>query len=66
MRLVCPPALFGGAHLPVRINDDAAGRFRKNPPAVKYFSVDEILQAARARKVLRSRTISSRWRCASL
>ncbi len=29
MRLVCPPALFGGAHLPVRINVEAAERFRK-------------------------------------
>jgi hypothetical protein len=29
MRLVYPPALFGGAHLPVRINVEAAARFRK-------------------------------------
>src|SRR5215212_9698502 len=29
MRLVYPPALFGGAHLPVRINVSKAGRFRK-------------------------------------
>src|SRR5919112_1236946 len=29
MRLVYPPALFGGAHLPVRINVPKAERFRK-------------------------------------
>src|SRR3712207_9567764 len=29
MRPVYPPALFGGAHLPVRINVSKAGRFRK-------------------------------------
>src|SRR6201990_2057402 len=29
MRLFCPPALFGGAHLPERINVPKAERFRK-------------------------------------
>jgi hypothetical protein len=65
MRLVYSPALFGGAHLPERINVPEAERFPKKLDAMKYFYVDEILHAARARKVLRSRTISSKWRCAS-
>ena len=65
MHLVYSPALFGGAHLPERINADAEEMFRKKLSAAKYFYVEEILYAARARSVLRSRTISSKWRCAS-
>ena len=35
MRLVYPPALFGGAHLPERINVSEAGRFPKKTSRVE-------------------------------